>query len=184
MSSRSKICAALALASSAAAMLAAPAASAFDYSYVEGGYVDIDGAGADDSGFRLAGSLGIAPHVALLGEYADVGDLSQISAGAIFHDAINTSIDWFVGGTFERIDINAGPNDFDDTGFGLRGGLRWKVASAVELVPEIRYLDIFDDTLTSVRLGGLFNVASQLQLQAAIQGGDDDRIELGVRYNF
>lgn len=173
---------ALAAVSTVAALLAAPAASAFNYTYVEGGYGDIDIDYYDDSGFRLAGSFDVAPQVALIGEYADWGDLSQLSLGAIFHAPIQKDLDFFAGGTFERVDLDGYD---DDTGFGLRAGLRWQIPNLpVQLIPEVRYLDVADDTLTSFRVTGLFTIAPRLDLVAGLQSGDDDRLELGARYNF
>ncbi len=175
----------LAAVSTVAFLIAAPAASAFDYTYVEGGYGDIDIDGYDDSGFRLAGSYNFAPQAALIAEYADWGDLSQMSIGAVYHMALQKNIDFFGGGTFERVDYSGDFGDDDDTGFGLRAGLRWQIPNLpVQLIPEVRYLDVADDSLTSFRVGGLFDLAPHLQLAGALQTGDDDRIELGARYNF
>lgn len=157
-------------------------AAAFDYTYLEGGFVDVDNDFLDDSGFRFAGSGEIAPSVALIGEYADTGDFEQLSAGAVYHQAIERNVDLFFGGTVELVDL---PHD-DDTGFGLRAGLRWRPnpRQPLELTPEVRHLDVFDESFTSLRLGALYRLAPALDLQGALQAGDDDRFELGLRYNF
>lgn len=169
------------IALAAGTALALPlAAHAHNYTYVEGGYVSLDNDAEDDSGFRIAGLGAIAPSFALIGEYVDTGDFEQLSAGAVFHQPIDRSLDWFAGATLEMVDV---PGD-DDTGFGLRGGLRWSFAKAFELIPEIRHVDVFDEGFTSLRLAGLFRVAPRLDIQAALQGGDDDRFEAGLRYNF
>ncbi|HEY1077512.1 MAG TPA: hypothetical protein VGE51_12545 [Fontimonas sp.] len=165
----------------ASALLALPlAANAHSYTYVEGGYVSLDNDAQDDSGFRIAGSGAVAPSFAVIGEYVDTGDFEQLSAGAVFHAPIDRSLDWFAGATIEMVDV---PGD-DDTGFGLRGGLRWSFAKAFELIPEIRHVDVFDEGFTSLRVTGLYRVAPRLDIQAALQGGDDDRFEAGLRYNF
>lgn len=165
----------------AGAALALPfAAHAHNYTYIEGGYVSLDNDAADDSGFRIAGSGAITAPIALIGEYVDTGDFEQLSFGAIYHAPIDRSLDWFAGATIEMVDV---PGD-DDTGFGLRGGLRWSFAKSFELIPEIRHVDVFDEGFTSLRLAGLFRVAPRLDIQAALQGGDDDRFEAGLRYNF
>ncbi|MEQ1439817.1 hypothetical protein AAG565_10655 [Fontimonas sp. SYSU GA230001] len=166
----------------AALLFALPAAAmADDYTYLEGGFLDRDnGRRADDSGLRIAGSGSITRDIALIGEYADTGNFEQFSAGAIFHAPIERGLDWFAGATLEFAD--AGRDD--DTGFGLRGGLRWRFARAFELSPEIRHVRLFDSGDTSLRVAGLFRVAPQLDLQAALQAGDDDRIEAGLRYTF
>ena len=146
------------------------------YTYVEGGFLSRDNDAVDESGFRIAGSGAVHRSIALIGEYADTDDFEQLSAGAMMFAPINRDLDWTAGATLEFAD--AGRDD--DTGFGLRGGLRWHFARAFELNPELRYVDVFDEDGVSLRLAGLFGVTPNLE----IQGGDDDRFEAGLRYNF
>jgi hypothetical protein len=163
------------------AALALPgAALAHSYTYIEGGYLNRDNGVVDDSGFRIAGSGQIARQFALIGEYADTGRYEQFSFGGQFFAPINRDLDWTAGATLEFVDI--GPRD--DTGFGLRAGLRWRFAQAFEMHPEIRHVDVFDRGDTSLRLAGLFHFDPNLAIQAALQGGDDDRFEAGIRYSF
>ncbi|PPE72148.1 hypothetical protein C3942_19825 [Solimonas fluminis] len=167
----------------AGALAAMPGlAAAHNYTYLEGGFLNRDYGPDDESGFRIAGSGDIHRNVALIGEYADTGDLEQISAGALFHTPLNNILDFTAGATYEHIEF--GPAD--DNGFGLRTGLRWQNADGrLELAPEIRYVDFGDDDDTSLRVSGLYGLTPQLDLVAAVQGaGDDDRLEAGLRYNF
>lgn len=167
----------------AGALAALPGlASAHNYTYLEGGYLNRDFGADDESGFRIAGSGAIAPHFALIGEYADTGDLEQISAGGLFHTALNNTVDFTLGATYEHIEFGPG----DDNGFGLRTGLRWQNADGrLELAPEIRYIDFGDDDDTSLRVAGLYGLTNELDVVAAVQAaGDDDRLEAGLRYNF
>lgn len=164
----------------AVALMLPAAAMAHNYTYLEGGFLDRDYGPEDDSGFRIAGSGSIADNVALFGEYADTGNVEQITAGVLYHMPLNKQVDLNLGASYEHIDV--GPAD--DSGFGLRAGLRWQLTPYIEMNPEIRYIDAFNDSATSLRLAGLFAVTKELDIQAALQGGDDDRIEVGVRYNF
>lgn len=165
----------------AAAILLMPgAAAALSYTYVEGGYLHRDNRAVDDSGLRIAASGQIARQLALIGEYADTGRYEQFSFGGQFFGPIQRDLDWTAGATLEFVDI--GPRD--DTGFGLRAGLRWRFARAFEMHPEIRHVDVFDRGDTSLRLAGLFHFDPNLAIQAALQGGDDDRFEAGIRYSF
>ncbi len=165
----------------AIAALALPgAALAHSYTYVEGGFVDRDNDFVDDSGFRIAGSGQIARQFALIGEYADTDRFEQLSVGGQFFGPINAEMDWTAGATIEFADVGFD----DDTGYGLRGGLRWRFARAFELHPEIRHYDVFDNGETSLRVAGLFDIDPNLSIQAALQGGDDDRFEAGIRYSF
>jgi len=167
----------------AAALIALPThAAAHSYTYLEGGYLNRDFGADDESGFRIAGSGDIARNIALIGEYADTGDVDQISAGGLFHTPINNQLDFTAGATFEHVDVGSA----DDSGFGLRSGVRWQTTDGrFELAPEVRYLDVFDDTDTALRLGALYGLTPALDVIGAVQGaGDDDRYEVGLRYNF
>ncbi|AXQ27692.1 hypothetical protein D0B54_02980 [Solimonas sp. K1W22B-7] len=167
----------------AGALAALPGlAAAHSYTYVEGGFLNRDFGADDESGFRIAGSGDIHQNIALIGEYADTGDLEQISAGGLFHTPLNNTLDFTAGATYEHIEVGS----FDDNGFGLRTGLRWQNADGrLELSPEIRYLDIADDDDTSLRVSGLYGLTPKVDLVAAVQAaGDDDRVEAGLRYNF
>lgn len=173
---------ALTLACLATASLLTPVvANAHNYNYVEGGFIDRDLGRDDDSGLRIAGSADIARQFALFGEFSDVGDLEQLTFGGLFHQPLQRDLDWYGGVSLEMID--AGPAD--DTGIGLRAGLRWTAPDPrFELNPEIRHFEVFDDGVTSLRLAGYFAIANPFELQLAVQTGDDDRFEAGARYNF
>lgn len=162
--------------------LAPTLVAAHNYTYIEGGFVDLDNEHYDDSGLRIAGSADIAPPIALIGEYADVDRWEQLSAGALFHKPLNRDLDLNLGATLEQLDLGHA----DDTGYGLRAGLRWRppTLSGLEFAPEVRYLDVFEEEFASLRIGALFRLAPALDLQGAVQGGDDDRVEVGLRYNF
>ena len=164
----------------AASLLLPGIAAAHGYTYVDGGVFDRN----DDSdlGIRMAGSAGLAPPLALFGEVADSGPYSQLSAGAMFHAPIGSGVDFNLGGSMEAVDYGRA----DDVGLGLRVGLRWLVPETrgFELNPELRQVYVFNDTITSLRANALFAVNRNFDLQGALQAGDDDRIEFGMRYSF
>lgn len=163
-----------------ALVLAPGLVSAAGYNYVEGGFIQRDSYGRSDAGYRIGGSLGLLPSVAAYSEFSSNDELNQFSAGAVFHAPINQELDWFAGGGLEYVEV--GPAD--DLGFGLRAGLRYTPTSVVELSPEIRYYDAVGDGRVSLRLTAAYYVAPQLALVGSLQGGDDDRFEVGVRYRF
>lgn len=165
----------------AALVLLPVLASAGDFNHVEGGFIQRDNYGRNDAGFRVGGMFDVVPSVAVYGEYTDNDETNQLSAGGLFHAPINGELDWFAGGGLEYLDV--GP--FDDLGFGLRAGLRYTPTSIIELTPEVRYYDAGGgDGQTSVRLSGAYTIAPQFALVAAVQGGDDNRLEAGLRYRF
>lgn len=155
-------------------------ASAANYNYLEGGFLFRDNYGNDDAGFRVGGSVALTAPLAAYGEFTSNDNVDQFSAGAVFHQPINSELDWFAGGGIEYVDI--GPQD--DLGFGLRGGLRWTPLKAFEVTPELRYYDAVGDGQVSFRVGGVYAFSPPFALTAALQGGDDDRVEVGLRWNF
>jgi hypothetical protein len=161
-----------------AAGLAMPVAAA-DYRFLDGGVVDRDGS---DMGVRLAGSADVTYPVAVFGEVIDAGVYEQLSAGLMYHAPVGTGLDFNVGGSLEAVDAGTA----DDTGLGVRAGLRWFVPETrgLELSPEVRHVMVFDSSITSIRAAALFPMTRQMLLQGALQGGDDDRVEVGLRYNF
>jgi len=166
----------------AAAIVALPGiASAFDYNYVEGGFMHRHNDYESDSGFRLAGSYDLAAPVAIIGEYGNTGNYDSISVGGLFHTPINNVLDLNLGATLEHASV---PHD-DDTGFGLRGGVRWNVVPGQwELNPELRYVNVLHKDMLSARVGAQYHINRNLDLQLALQGGDEDHAEVGVRYHF
>lgn len=156
-------------------------ASSFDYNNIEGGFLHRNNDFESGNGFRIGGSFNIAPQVAVIGEYGNAGDYDNLSVGGLFHTPINGVLDLNLGATLEHA---SAPHD-SDTGFGLRGGVRWNVVPGEwELDPELRYVSILNHDGVSARAAALYHVNPNLDLQAALQGGDEDRAEVGVRYNF
>ncbi|WP_028079856.1 porin [Solimonas soli] len=167
-----------------AVLLLAPGlALAHNYNYLEGGYLHRDQAG-DEDGFRVAGSFDILSPIAVFAEYGDVDNFSQLSIGGLWHTPLTRDLDLNLGASLEQFDHDHGG---DDTGFGLRAGLRWAVPNTrLELNPELRYVDIDNDKAdgVSLRLGALYALTPALDLEGGVQGGEDDRFDVGLRYNF
>jgi hypothetical protein len=171
----------VALVAVAALSIVPMTASAFDYNYVEGGYLHRDNSFSDDGGFRIGGSFGVLPQIAAFAEYGNTNSFDQFTAGALFHTPINEVLDFNAGASLE----NYNGHGHNDTGFGLRGGVRWNIIPGQwELNPELRYVHVSGDNATSARLGALYHINQNFSLNAALQGGDDDRVEAGVRYSF
>lgn len=160
-------------------------AAAHDYTYLDGGVVDAEGPRGSESdlGVRMSGSMRVAPAVAAFGSVVDAGSLSHLTAGAMLHTALNPYVDATAGAALELVDEGAS----DDAGVGLYAGLRWHIPTGnrrLELAPEVRHIDVLDESRTSLRNQLLYRVAPQLDIHGAVQVGDDDRVEAGVRYTF
>lgn len=166
----------------AAALLALPGlAAAHNYSYLEGGYLQLDNDVEEADGFFLGGSYGLFNHVAVLAEWETAGDYDQLSAGLQYHRSLTDPIDLTLGVTAEQLSFDRD----DDTGYGLRAGLRWQAYDhRFELWPEARYVDALGEDALSGRVTATYAVVPRLDLIGLAQVGDDDRYSLGLRYNF
>lgn len=165
----------------AALSLLPAVAAASDYTYIEGGFIDRHDYGRDGAGGRVAGSFDIPlMPLAIIAEYTGTDGLDQEDVGAIFHMPIVPTLGFFGGATLEHGDRDGETN----TGVGARAGVRWKTIPRLELSPELRFVHLFHEDQTSLRVSALYNFAPHFDLQGAIQGGDDRRYEVGVRYVF
>lgn len=161
-------------------LLSVPALS-HNYTFLDGAVMSRDDGREDDAGLRIAGTGDLVPHLAAIGQVVSTGEFDQLSAGAMFHTPISTAMDVTLGGTLEFVDDGRR----DDTGLGARAGVRWQAIPArFELNPEILHVNVFDDIQSSLRVAGLYYLDRRLDLHGALQGGDEDRFEMGLRYNF
>lgn len=174
-----------------AAALMAPAAHAYDYTFVEARFVNIspdgpDGPGdnADDlDGVQLAGSAAIHPKFHLFGSFAELDDLTLLSAGVAYNHSMPAGFELTGGVSVDSADID---NGGDDTALGLRADLRWAIpGTPFEVVPGLRYTQLFDDSDLAVRGGFLYTIIPNLRAVASYSvGSDADRLTAGARYEF
>lgn len=156
-------------------------AAASDYTYIEGGFIDRHDYGRDGAGGRIAGSFDLpALPLAIIAEYDGTSHLDQEDVGALFHVPIVPTLGFYGGATLEHADQEG----YTSTGIGARAGLRWRTLPVLELDPEVRWTHLYHDDQASVRLNALFNIAPHVDLQGALQGGDERRFEIGARYVF
>jgi hypothetical protein len=167
-----------------AALAAQPAAAEFSYNLVEGSYIS----GDEFSGFGVAGSMeftseffGLASFD-LLDQDNSSNDGNLISLGAGYNRAINDALDIVATASLKRADSDVGGSD---TGFGIGVGLRGRLIDQLELHGGLEYADIYDDSDTTLQVGGRWyftpNFAAGLDLQDN-DGGSTLRFL--VRYDF
>ncbi len=175
-----------------AAPLAAQAADAPHYSYLEGGYlnVDFDDVNFDGDGFGVGGSYALNKNWHLLGGYQSVeldgvADFSAFSLGAGLNHPLRTGLD-FVG-RVRFIDAEIDGPGGDDTGFSLEAGVRMMINSQLELNGALRHTDVTEaiDGSTALVLGGFYEVVDNLTVGGDIEVSDDySALFLRARWHF
>jgi hypothetical protein len=179
--------AALGLAAQAVAQTAAQPR----YTYIEGGWlnVDFDDINEDGDGFGVGGSLAFHPNFHLVADYADI-DLDGGADATIFSIGVGGNLPLRAGldgigrvrWINEEVDVPGG--EIDEDGFGLEFGLRAMINPRLELDGGIKYVDVEDDN-TSLYIGGLYDIVSNFALGADIEFSDDVTIFfLKGRYYF
>ena len=166
-----------------AALGCSATALAHNYTYVDALYLNTDPDFGDDyDGFGIGGAAAISPDLHLFGQISDQDELERLTAGLALNHNLQPGLDIVAGASFESVEIG----DNDDTGIGLRADLRWLVPdTAFELAPGLRYVDLYDDGDTALRLAGRYGVTPRVKLQAAMEFADDsDTVAAGARFEF
>lgn len=179
------------------ALVAAGVASAaeLDYNFGELRYVDTEldtgGLDADGDGFEIGGSLELARSVHIFGNFTtlDFGsgiDASAFEVGGGYAVPLNNGAD--LVGRLSYIDgeIDAGPVDADDSGFGFSAGFRNMFHPQIEGRAFINYRDL-DETgeETSIELAGDYFLNDEVALGTSLELGDDITTwTLGARWFF
>ena len=180
-----------ALASVAALGITTPAHSAdLNYNFIEAGYVfdaDVESIGGD--GFRLRGSVEIAPSIILLGELVNLGfdnggDIDLIMGGAGYIIRYDQTFDLL--GTFElgKADISGPGGNADETGYRIGLGGRARIAPQAHGFGRF-VIENFDSSDTYLEIGAMYDVTPQFGVGATMQfGGDLDMITINGRFSF
>jgi opacity protein-like surface antigen len=161
----------------AAAALGAQSAAAqgFSYNLIEGScaFADIDG--VDGDGFGVKGSAEITPMLHAFGglqnlEFDNGFDLDHLNLGLGINFPMSVALDLVGGASFERWKSGS-----SESGFGISGGVRARVAENFELAASLKYSDVGD-------LGDAITYAAGVRWYFTPNfavGGDYNRIDLG-----
>jgi hypothetical protein len=169
------------------------------YTFIEGGYqdIDLDRPRADGDGYAIRASLAITPVFHLFGGYSS-GDLDGSGAfsGKVDYDnwELGTGLSYaltervhFVGqASYLNTEFDHATGRFDDEGYGLYAGLRGRFGLPVELEGGIKYVDFSDrgdDTL--LKLASRYYFSEQWAAGLSFDVGDDETIwGLNVRWEL
>jgi hypothetical protein len=149
------------------------------YTYFEGGWVnvDFDDIDEDGDGFEVGGSVAIHPNFHIVADYADI-DLSGNADATVYSIGIGGNLPLRQGldgiGRVRWIneEIDVGPGEIDEDGYGLEFGLRAMINPRLELNGGVKYVDVDDDN-TSLYVGGLYDVVNNFALGADFEFSDD-----------
>lgn len=186
------------LASLAALGCAGPALAtdAFNYSYVEIGWVnsEIDDLDADGDGFGIRGSMEFTPNLHAFAGYSDQDydvagiDVSgeQLEIGVGYAWSLTPKLDVVGRVSYLDLSVDALGASADDSGFGLGGYLRGKPAERLELTGGIDLVD-YDESGsdTAFGVGALFHFTRMFAAGVNMTFNDDGtQYMIGGRVNF
>lgn len=182
-------------------LLCLPAfADGLSYTYLQADYsnVDLDNTRVDVDVFGIGGSALIAPAVFFVadfshGESDNFGggsfDTTLVSAGFGLRHPLARAVDLTGTARLVHADIDgkgsqSGADD-DDTGYGLAAGLRGLITPEFELNGTVAFVDIFDDTTTTVGLAALFHLGRQFSIVTGFSTSSDAQtFTVGGRLNL
>ncbi len=168
----------------------APAAE-FDYSFLEAAYVLVEVDGLDDEldGFSVSAALDVTDNVfgaiSLLSTSGDVGgvdlDYDVLELGLGLHEDLHERLDVLATGALLLADAEALGDSDDETGYRLRGGVRFAPAADWELAGGFGFVDL-DDAESFFDASGLYRLTDLLHVRLGVEFGEDgEAYALGLR---
>jgi hypothetical protein len=121
------------------------AAEGFSYNNIEGQYAFMDIEGFDLDGFGVSGSGELTSNLFGFGGLANLdveggGSIDTLNLGLGVNWAIGDNADLIGGASFERIKFLGS----SESGWGIMGGVRGRVAESLELTASLKYSDVGD----------------------------------------
>lgn len=167
-------------------------ADGFSYSYLEGGFaqLDVDGVSSKLDGYYLRGSVGFAEHFFAAADYLDASkggfDTQIYSVVLGGHLPLSDQIDLTGRAGYAGSEAGAYGFNASDDGYVIGAGLRGRVAERFELEGNVNYYDFSDSGgETVVGVAARYHFTDQFALGAEYQHFDGaDLWGLGVRWSF
>lgn len=163
----------------------------FDYNYFDLCFASVDVDGADGLGVEAEGSYKVheKAFVKLRYTYAEGSDTdvwyNELIIGGGTMIQIEEKLDFVAEGGIMAAWIEFNNFDDDDTGFALRGMLRYQAQDQLELFGGMIIASIWDDTDFGIELGAAFKATDKLGVKAGYRTvGDVDVVYIGGRFFF
>lgn len=175
------------------------------WNFVEGAYVKADIEGEDfesePDGFGATASFLLNENIFVMGKYSRLSDdirvlngdvdmnYNQASLGLGYRHPISATTDIFGAVSYEYIELEAdgfGQSDStDEDGYGLAGGIRSMLTNNVELNGTLAYVDIDDESETSLGLSAYYYFNTNFAAGLGYTFGDEaDTYQASLRYAF
>ena len=188
---------ALALAMALGLSSVAEAAEDLGYTYVEGGYqnIDIDDLDEDGDGYTIGGSVALTDMFHVFGGYGHA-EIDVDGFGDVDYDTweIGGGLNYRVGGktdfvgrvSYVSAELDAGFDDVDDDGYRLYAGLRGGFDAPVELEGGVSYTDLNDYGDETAFVGAIrYYFTKQWAVGGSVNLGEDQTTwGLNVRWEM
>lgn len=172
----------------AAAPLAAQA-DPFNYTFIEGGYTNVNPqhGGSSLTGLTVDGDYAFDPAWHALAGYTHVsccgGSENDIFAGVGWNTQLTNILGLYVEG--EALNLNRSGGGGSDTGWAANGGLRAQLADKFELDGFVTHSSVSGNTENTLGVRALFDMDPHWHLFASYaNNSDEDTIMAGVRFTF
>jgi len=167
----------------------------FNYTSAEFNYADIDldlgPINISGDGFSIGGTFEVADSFFIGGSYADYdfdfnldGDALQLGGG-YFH-GLNEDLDFVATLSYVDVEVSGYGESASDDGLALSGGIRARLADAVEVDAFIEHVDMDKgDSDTGIGVNGRYYFGDEFAIQAGYStAGDTDVFSIGIRGEF
>lgn len=165
-------------------------ATDLNYNFLEAGYVfNADVRDVQGDGFRLRGSVEVAPSIILMGEILNLefdngGDVDSIIGGVGYVIRYEQPFDLLTSFEFGNQQASGPGGTFDKSGFRMGLGVRGRMSPQVEGFARYAY-ENFDGSDSYFEVGGAFGLNHQFSVGGTFQfGGDIDMMTISIRYYF
>lgn len=140
------------------------------------GFVLAGSALINESVFVLASWSKLSDEIGISGTSVDV-DFTQYQIGAGYRYALTDSTDAYASVSFAGIDVAAeafGESESEDeTGYAISAGIRSMLTAQFELGGSIAYVDIADESETSISATASYHFTDQFALSLSLSAADD-----------
>jgi hypothetical protein len=170
-----------------------------DWSLVQLNYsqIDIDDIDLDPAGFSLTGSMLPTENVILTASFGEIGDnigpvdfnFFELSLGLGYRFAYSDSTDFYGIISYEYIDAEVSSDSAfevpNESGTALTVGVRSMYSENLELNANISYIDIVDDSESTLGVGAYYYMADSLALGFGYAvSSDGSTYGVSLRYGF